>query len=460
MVTKNNVQIESADSPTLTNRKNKLTQCFDDILKLSTEMLVQEQLKMVQLDPAVANGFTANQKQLLRDRIHSFHGILDDLDITLSRCTEYIETVSKIGLERERARQEELKRLEEQRIQREREEAEAQLRRQRELEEQKRKREQQELEEQEAKAKAKAKAEAEAMAKSKAESEIEVKTELQANSLNNNETKNDNNDNNNDNNNNNSSTNIPGAADMLDDMKLYYGANNDPNSLDNNKLLYSFDDQNLTMDSNSNSNKNNNSNINNSGAGNTSGPKPEPSNPITVTSPTSQRQNSGQREGQQQDEQSMGGMFGGLDPMEMSLFTDMDDPNLRTGNSGTDTLGASNTNQLDLVDTNFGANFGNDMLGSDTLGGLGATGGESSGGGGGIDSGVLNDQNMNDPLSLSNPSNGNDGNNIVGNAMNGLNDPLQDPGDEYLTLNDFNDLNIDWNASGNGGDLDLNKFNI
>ena len=100
------------------------------------------------------------------------------------------------------------------------------------------------------------------------------------------------------------------------------------------------------------------------------------------------------------------------------------------------------------------------MLGSDTLGGLGATGGESSGGGGGIDSGVLNDQNMNDPLNLSNPSNGNDGNNIVGNAMNGLNDPLQDPGDEYLTLNDFNDLNIDWNASGNGGDLDLNKFNI
>ena len=424
---------------------------------------MQEQLKMVQLDPAVANGFTANQKQLLRDRIHSFHGILDDLDITLSRCTEYIETVSRIGLERERARQEELKRLEEQRRQREREEAEAQLRRQR------------ELEEQEAKAKAKAKAEAEAQAqaqaKSKVEPETEAKTEIQArtNSLNNNETKNGNN-------NNNSSTNIPGATDILDDMKLYYGNNSDPNSLDNNKLLYSFDDQNLTMDSvatgvGSNSNNNNS---NNSGNGNTNGPKPEPSNSITISSPTSQRQNLGQREGQQQDEQSMGGMFGGLDPMEMSLFTDMDDPNLRTtSNSGADALGASNTNQLDLVDTNFGANFGNGMLGNDTLNGLGAAGGEGSsttaaggngngsGGGGGVDGSILNDQNnINDPLNLGNPSNGNDGNSIMGNAMNELNDPLQDPGDEYLTLNDFNDLNIDWNASGNGGDLDLNKFNI
>ena len=61
----------------------------------------------------------------------------------------------------------------------------------------------------------------------------------------------------------------------------------------------------------------------------------------------------------------------------------------------------------------------------------------------------------------------NDNENIVNNDLPttvvsnpGDNPPPADNGEEYLTLNDFNDLNIDWSTTGDNGELDLSGFNI
>ena len=85
--------------------KNKLTQCFDDILEVSAQMLVQQQLKSIQLDFNVVNGFSQTQQNILRDKINTFHAILDDLETTLGKSKLYAEELLNIGREKELARQ-------------------------------------------------------------------------------------------------------------------------------------------------------------------------------------------------------------------------------------------------------------------------------------------------------------------------------------------------------------------
>ena len=83
-----------------TQPKNKLTQCFDDILKISSEMLLQQQLKTIQLDSKVSNGFNASQQRSLKEKINLFHGILDDLEISIAKSFDYVDTIVEISNEK------------------------------------------------------------------------------------------------------------------------------------------------------------------------------------------------------------------------------------------------------------------------------------------------------------------------------------------------------------------------
>lgn len=115
----------SATSPA---HNNKLTQCFDDIMKVAAEMMVQQQLKTVQLDTSVINGFSEAQQRVLSEKVHLFHSILDDLETTLSRSKSYVSALYQIAVEKEKER--ERKRIDERRKQEEEEQ-----RKNRELEE-------------------------------------------------------------------------------------------------------------------------------------------------------------------------------------------------------------------------------------------------------------------------------------------------------------------------------------
>ncbi|AQZ17657.1 MED2 (YDL005C) [Zygosaccharomyces parabailii] len=81
--------------------KNKLTQCFDDIMRVAAEMMLHQQLKTVQLDCSVVNGFSYNQQRVLGEKIHVFHAILDDMETTLDKSKSYVEAVYEIGREKE-----------------------------------------------------------------------------------------------------------------------------------------------------------------------------------------------------------------------------------------------------------------------------------------------------------------------------------------------------------------------
>ena len=97
--------------------ENKLTQCFDDIMRVAVEMMLHQQLKTVQLDSSVVNGFSHNQQRMLSEKIHIFHAILDDMETTLGKSKNYVEAIYELGrekeLQKEREREELRKRQEE-----------------------------------------------------------------------------------------------------------------------------------------------------------------------------------------------------------------------------------------------------------------------------------------------------------------------------------------------------------
>lgn len=116
-------------SPTpLPAHNNRLIQCFDEIMKVAAEMMVQQQLKTVQLDASVINGFSEAQQRVLSEKVHMFHSILDDLETTLSKSKSYVGAIYEIGVER-------VKRREQERIDLRRKQEEEEERRNKELEE-------------------------------------------------------------------------------------------------------------------------------------------------------------------------------------------------------------------------------------------------------------------------------------------------------------------------------------
>ncbi|SMN20281.1 similar to Saccharomyces cerevisiae YDL005C MED2 Subunit of the RNA polymerase II mediator complex [Maudiozyma saulgeensis] len=411
MVAKNSVTIENVNSPTTQLHKNKLTQCFDDMMRMSSEMLVQEQLKTIQLDNGITNGFSATHQKNLKEKFHVFHGILDDLDITLDKCATYVETLNKIGIEKEELRKKE-------------EELEAE--RQKKLEEEK---EQQRIAKEELMKKEKE--EQEQKEKEKQEKEKREKEKREAQQKENNVTGN--------------------ALDLMDDMRLSFnddvgvnvdgtqndllgsfnsgdkGSNNTPGILaasagvnDISDPLQSLTSAGETDDKNNSSNKSNNNKGSNNNANNA-------------------------------NDTGANSVFNDLDAMDMSLFTDLDntnfDPLSETLNgtndlTGKDTAMNDNNNNSNNNDTNN--NNSNNNNGSTNNNQISTDNGATA------TTGAINVDNENN------------GNVMVNNNNDSLNmmEPLQDMGDDYLTLNDFNDLNIDWNAGGDSGDLDLNDFNI
>ncbi|SCU80417.1 LAME_0B03048g1_1 [Lachancea meyersii CBS 8951] len=95
---------------------NKLTKCFDDIMKTAAEMLVQQQIKSIQLSSDIAAGFTQSQHKLLGEKVHTFHSVLDDLDLTLTTAKNCVDKFAAEAVERRE------KLLEQQRMQQMKEE--------------------------------------------------------------------------------------------------------------------------------------------------------------------------------------------------------------------------------------------------------------------------------------------------------------------------------------------------
>lgn len=91
--------------------ENKLTQCFNDIMRVAVEMMLHQQLKTVQLDSSVVNGFSYNQQRILSEKIHIFHAILDDMETTLGKSKNYVETIYELGREKELQKERERKEL-------------------------------------------------------------------------------------------------------------------------------------------------------------------------------------------------------------------------------------------------------------------------------------------------------------------------------------------------------------
>lgn len=85
---------------------NKLTECFDDIMRISTEMLVQQQLKTLQLDSTIVKGYSNAQQKTLSEQIHAFHSFLDGVELTLISTSKYVDILKKSGLERAKLKKE------------------------------------------------------------------------------------------------------------------------------------------------------------------------------------------------------------------------------------------------------------------------------------------------------------------------------------------------------------------
>ncbi|SCU85115.1 LANO_0C03378g1_1 [Lachancea nothofagi CBS 11611] len=80
--------------------QNKLTKCFDDIMKAAAEMLVQQQIKSIQLSSNIAPGFTQSQHKLLGEKVHTFHSVLDDIDLTLTTAKSCVDKFATEATER------------------------------------------------------------------------------------------------------------------------------------------------------------------------------------------------------------------------------------------------------------------------------------------------------------------------------------------------------------------------
>ncbi|AGO12348.1 AaceriAEL009Cp [[Ashbya] aceris (nom. inval.)] len=79
-------------------RGDRLTQCLDDIMRASTEMMVQQQLKTIQLNSDVAAGFRKALSKSLGDRVRAFHSILDGVETTLSTASQYLEAMEETAV--------------------------------------------------------------------------------------------------------------------------------------------------------------------------------------------------------------------------------------------------------------------------------------------------------------------------------------------------------------------------
>lgn len=129
---------------------NKLTQCFDDILRLAADLLSQQQLKTIKLDPQVTTGFSQAQQKVLKDRLTHFYSLIDTLDVSLQTTAEYVDAVKANAIQIKKQREEEeLRKQEQQKL--EQQKLEQQKLEQQKLEQQKleqQKLEQQKLEQQ------------------------------------------------------------------------------------------------------------------------------------------------------------------------------------------------------------------------------------------------------------------------------------------------------------------------
>lgn len=343
------------NSPQLSSpsHRNKLTQCFEDILKVSSEMMVQQQLRTVQLDSSVVNGFSQIQQRLLGEKIHMFHAILDDLETTLYKSKTYVQSVYDYGLEREKQKQKE---REEVRRRQEEEEARKQAELKKQLEEEK-----------------------------KAQAE-----ELQNQEYNQSRIGTANSD---------MDTKMNFSMDPTNGLLADFGGNepdlNIPGVLTAKERPADSNQSPIELNSDLRTGH---------------------QTPQTAQSSLNQGSNHKQTPQQQKKQHLQQARNDSNDlGMNMSMLSGLENGNLDMGDFNTrmnevkDKDNVNSNNIMPLAD-NFAGSSGNNN-----------------------DTPTLNDA----------PANN-----------------LGDNEDDYLTLNDFNDFNIDWNTTGNPGDLDLNDFNI
>ncbi|CAI4037887.1 hypothetical protein SMKI_04G2240 [Saccharomyces mikatae IFO 1815] len=412
--------------------KNKLTVCFDDILKVGAEMMMQQQLKNVQLDSYLVNGFNQSQQRLLKEKVKLFHGILDDLETSLSQSSSYLETLTELGKEKEKEREEaEKKRAEEENLRKAKEQQE--LKKRQELEEVSQQQQQ------------------EQNSKEKNGLGLNFSTETPADKIDaSGSTQNDQEPGSlqpsnqtpigNTNATSNSATFPPLATTQSQlqqgqpsdamfndlnsmDISMFSGLENSgfdstafnatvdgTKGFDDNDLGSNYNDMNIssidTTNTNTTTNDIKNSNDNNNNDGN-----------------------------DDHDE------------------NDDDDDNEDDNENGNDDNGNNHDNKNSSSNENSNRNNNSSDSNNDNNG-------ENS-------NNDNNDGNNNSNNKEKTRSSGTNNNNIINSDLQttivsntGDNPPTADNGEEYLTLNDFNDLNIDWSTTGDNGELDLSGFNI
>lgn len=141
------------------------------------------------------------------------------------------------------------------------------------------------------------------------------------------------------------------------------------------------------------------------------------------------------------DSQS-GGLYNDLNTMDLSMFSELDGGGFDA--SGFDTANTSNANATtNSVPNNNNPATNDSNMNNDPTAAINAFDGTAAGNNETLGQGEKLEFDQSNPSAM------------LGNDIN-----MGDNGEDYLTLNDFNDLNIDWSAAGEGGDLDLNGFNI
>ncbi|EDO17954.1 hypothetical protein Kpol_1010p72 [Vanderwaltozyma polyspora DSM 70294] len=367
-----------------TGGKNKLVECFEDILEVSSQMLVQQQLKSIQLDNSVISGFNQGQQKVLLEKVTLFHSILDDLEITLNKGKNYVDELTKIGKDKEEER-ERVRRAEEEKKRLLEEEEKKRL-----LEEEEKKRLQLEKEKRE---------EEELKKKKKLEEEQELELEkLKEQQQQQQAEKDKSNEENNSNNLTSPTFFLDTPTDLVTDITGSNKSAQTPQQVESNLVTAatsaSLDNQspNLNkLDSSSNKDKQ----VNND-------QQSENNNQTLTTS-----------------------AFDDPNSLDISMF-----PGLDGGAFDLGSFGASDMNSLSN-NLSTGSNNANNDSNNLSL--------------------LASNENQSSTNNNSDTNNNNNNNNESSVPVNT---------DDYLTLNDFNDLNIDWNTTGDPGDLDLNGFNL
>ncbi|CAI4057805.1 Med2p SKDI_04G2310 [Saccharomyces kudriavzevii IFO 1802] len=367
--------------------KNKLTVCFDDILKVGAEMMMQQQSKNVQLDSYLVNGFSHSQQRLLKEKVKLFHGILDDLETSLNQSSSYVNTLTMLGKEKEKEREEaERRRAEEENLRKVKEQDE--LKKLQVLEE----------------------TSQQQQSKEKNGLGLTFATKTPANTIGANETRQN---------------------------------NQEPESLQP-PIQTQVETTNAA----------------NNGA---------------AFSPLATTQTQGQQ-GQPSD-----AMFNDLNSMDISMFSGLDstafdstafNPPVGGAKSLDDNNLADNYSEMNIspVENTNSNNSSNSIKNSNDNNNNNNNNNKTN------DNSDNNNNHTNISVSKNNinvskdntsNSGNNNSNNITTNDLptanvpnSGDNPPPAENGEEYLTLNDFNDLNIDWSTTGDNGELDLSGFNI